>query len=133
MYEIVSLPRWTPSIFCPDILSLQQPSGVFAGDSFGEVDTRFSYVAVQALALLGRLSSLDVDKTVSYVLKCKNFDGGFGSTIGAESHAAQGTCRRLLHNIMQSKYHHSFRLCITVGYFGQPSSHRPRSPGLVAS
>jgi geranylgeranyl transferase type-2 subunit beta len=72
------------------ILSLQQPSGVFAGDAFGEVDTRFLYCAVNALSLLGRLSELDIEKTVSYITKCRNFDGGFGSSIGAESHAAQG-------------------------------------------
>lgn len=74
----------------PVILSLQQPSGVFAGDSFGEIDTRFSYCAVNALSLLGRLSDLDVEKTVAYIVQCRNFDGGFGGTIGAESHAAQG-------------------------------------------
>src|ERR1700728_4593065 len=67
------------------ILSLQQPSGVFAGDSFGEIDTRFSYCAVNALSLLGRLSELDVEKTVPYIRECKNFDGGFGNSIGAES------------------------------------------------
>ncbi|KAJ7937231.1 rab geranylgeranyltransferase [Mycena leptocephala] len=63
------------------ILSLQQPSGVFAGDSFGEIDTRFSYIAVNALSLLGCLDQLDKDR--------RNFDGGFGSSVGAESHAAQ--------------------------------------------
>ncbi|THH27590.1 hypothetical protein EUX98_g6609 [Antrodiella citrinella] len=73
------------------ILSLHQPSGVFAGDPFGEIDTRFSYIAVQALALLGQLDKLNVDKTVSYILRCRNFDGGFGAVIGAESHSAQGT------------------------------------------
>jgi len=72
------------------VLSLQQPSGVFAGDSWGEVDTRFTYCAVNALSLLGHLHELDVDRTIGYIEKCKNFDGGFGSTIGAESHAAQG-------------------------------------------
>ncbi|KIM55686.1 hypothetical protein SCLCIDRAFT_1220968 [Scleroderma citrinum Foug A] len=71
------------------ILSLQQPSGVFAGDSFGETDTRFLYCAVNALSLLGRLSELDVDRTVSYIRQCRNFDGGFGATAGAESHSAQ--------------------------------------------
>ncbi|KIJ62396.1 hypothetical protein HYDPIDRAFT_182765 [Hydnomerulius pinastri MD-312] len=71
------------------ILSLQQPSGVFAGDSFGETDTRFLYIAVNALSLLGRLSELDVERTVSYIRQCRNFDGGFGATAGAESHAAQ--------------------------------------------
>jgi hypothetical protein len=68
---------------------------VFAGDHFGEVDTRFSYIAVNALSLLGRLSDLDADKTVSYILQCHNFDGGFGNSIGAESHAAQGPCYRV--------------------------------------
>ncbi|KAF7352949.1 Geranylgeranyl transferase type-2 subunit beta [Mycena venus] len=72
------------------ILSLQQPSGVFAGDSFGETDTRFSYIAVNALSLLGCLDQLDKDRTVDYIKQCRNFDGGFGSSIGAESHAAQG-------------------------------------------
>jgi len=71
------------------ILSLQQSSGVFAGDSFGETDTRFLYCAVNALSLLGHLSDLDVEKTVSYIRRCKNFDGGFGASIGAESHATQ--------------------------------------------
>ena len=74
----------------PVILSLQQPSGVFAGDAFGEVDTRFLYCAVNALSLLGQLDKLDVDKTVGYIRKCRNFDGGFGAVAGAESHAAQG-------------------------------------------
>lgn len=72
------------------ILSLQQPSGVFAGDSFGEIDTRFSYCAVSALSLLGRLHELDIEKTTNYIIQCRNFDGGFGSCVGAESHAGQG-------------------------------------------
>lgn len=71
------------------ILSLQQPSGVFAGDSFGEIDTRFSYCAVNSLSLLGCLSDLDVEKTVSYIRACRNYDGGFGNCIGAETHAGQ--------------------------------------------
>ncbi|EIW79753.1 rab geranylgeranyltransferase [Coniophora puteana RWD-64-598 SS2] len=71
------------------ILSLQQPSGVFAGDMWGEIDTRFSYIAVNALSLLGRLSELDVEKTVSYIRQCRNYDGGFGNTAGAESHSGQ--------------------------------------------
>lgn len=73
------------------ILSLQQPSGVFAGDQWGEVDTRFLYSAVNALSLIGQLHLLDVEKTVGYIKKCRNFDGGFGAVAGAESHAAQGT------------------------------------------
>jgi geranylgeranyl transferase type-2 subunit beta len=71
------------------ILSLQQPSGVFAGDAFGETDTRFLYCAVNALSLLGKLDELNVEKTVAYIRRCRNFDGGFGAVAGAESHAAQ--------------------------------------------
>ncbi|KAG6819878.1 hypothetical protein H0H93_007757 [Arthromyces matolae] len=74
------------------ILSLHQPSGVFAGDQFGEIDTRFLYCAVNALSLLGQLHVLDEaakERTVNYIIRCRNFDGGFGSVVGAESHAAQ--------------------------------------------
>ena len=69
------------------IQSLQQPSGVFSGDSFGEVDTHFLYCAVNALSLLGKVHLLYKDKTVAYVDRCRHFDGGFGSCVGAESHA----------------------------------------------
>lgn len=68
---------------------------MFAGDQFGEIDTRFLYIAVNALSLLGHLHELDVEKTVGYIRRCKNFDGGYGAREGAESHASQGkfTCR----------------------------------------
>jgi geranylgeranyl transferase type-2 subunit beta len=71
------------------ILGLQQPSGIFAGDAFGETDTRFLYCAVSALSLLGALDRLDRARTVAYLAECRNFDGGFGRIAGAESHAAQ--------------------------------------------
>lgn len=70
------------------ILSLQAPNGCFAGDSWGELDSRFSYCAISALSLLGRLDALDKEKTVEFIRSCKNFDGGFGMVEGAESHAA---------------------------------------------
>jgi geranylgeranyl transferase type-2 subunit beta len=40
-----------------------------------------------ALSLLHRLENIDVNKTVDFVLSCMNFDGGFGSKPGSESHA----------------------------------------------
>ncbi|KAF7331933.1 Rab geranylgeranyltransferase [Mycena kentingensis (nom. inval.)] len=82
--HVLDVPRVTQFI-----LSLQQPSGVFAGDSFGEIDTRFTYIAINALSLLGRLDQLDQDKTVEYFKQCRNFDGGFGNYVGGESHAGQ--------------------------------------------
>ncbi|KAA1470921.1 terpenoid cyclases/Protein prenyltransferase [Dentipellis sp. KUC8613] len=77
------------------ILSLQQPSGVFAGDRYSELDTRFLYIAIHALSLLSYLDHPDVvekrvkEKAVEYIIQCRNFDGGFGRIVGAESHAAQ--------------------------------------------
>ncbi|KJA24695.1 hypothetical protein HYPSUDRAFT_76304 [Hypholoma sublateritium FD-334 SS-4] len=95
------------------ILGLQQPSGVFAGDAFGETDTRFLYCAMNALSLLGRLDALEEplpvnsqadggsnavdtpvpqtrrERVLEYLSRCRNYDGGFGSVVGAESHAAQ--------------------------------------------
>jgi geranylgeranyl transferase type-2 subunit beta len=99
------------------IRSLQQPNGSFCGSidhhhdintttSMGEIDTRFSYCAVQALALLDALfvdpnhptttattTTIDVNQAVEYILSCWNpIDGGFGCTRGAESHAGQVFC-----------------------------------------
>ena len=34
---------------------------------------------------------MNKDKAVEYIERCRNYDGGFGSSVGAESHAAQGT------------------------------------------
>ena len=62
------------------------------GDEFGEIDTRFSYCAVAALSLLDRLSVLDVDRTVGFIRRCRNFDGGFGAIPGSESHGGNVFC-----------------------------------------
>lgn len=80
------------------VCSLQQPDGSFVGDEWGEVDTRFSYCALQILALLGKLprsgdcSAVDVEAATDFVAKCRNFDGGFGAVPGGESHAGQVFC-----------------------------------------
>ncbi|RYP52232.1 hypothetical protein DL768_002551 [Monosporascus sp. mg162] len=64
-------------------------TGVFAGDEWGEEDTRFLYGALNALSLLGLLDLVDVDKAVDYIVACANFDGGYGVSPGAESHSGQ--------------------------------------------
>jgi geranylgeranyl transferase type-2 subunit beta len=74
------------------ILSLQQADGSFAGDQWGEIDTRFSYCALSALSLLSSLDRIDLTKAVEYIASCQNLDGGFGSMMGAESHAGQVFC-----------------------------------------
>ncbi|KCV69688.1 hypothetical protein, variant [Fonticula alba] len=74
------------------VCSLQLPGGAFQGDRFGEVDSRFSFCALACLTLLGKQDSCDVPAAVDFVVRCKNFDGGFGSVPGAESHAGQVFC-----------------------------------------
>jgi len=70
------------------IQSLQRADGSFAGDEWGEIDTRFSYCAAVALAVLGRLDAVDGAKACEYVLSTRNeLDGGFGCARGVESHA----------------------------------------------
>ncbi|KAI9827589.1 MAG: hypothetical protein M1826_006251 [Phylliscum demangeonii] len=72
------------------IRQLQHPrTGAFAGDEWGETDTRFLYGAFVALSLLGQLDVIDVPAAVSYVQACANHDGGYGLIPGAESHAGQ--------------------------------------------
>ncbi|KFD61950.1 hypothetical protein M514_07701 [Trichuris suis] len=74
------------------VRGLQKPDGSFAGDEWGEIDTRFSFCAIACLALLNRLDAIDMKAAVEYVLKCRNFDGGFGTRPGSESHAGQVYC-----------------------------------------
>ncbi|KAK3167799.1 hypothetical protein OEA41_004245 [Lepraria neglecta] len=64
-------------------------TGSFAGDEWGETDTRFLFGAFNALSLLHLLSLIDVPKAVAHVHACANFDGGYGVSPGAESHAGQ--------------------------------------------
>ena len=71
---------------------MQQPNGSFFGDKWGEVDTRFSYIAVSCLNLLNALEKINKEKAVEYVLSCRNFDGSFGGIPDAESHAAYVFC-----------------------------------------
>ena len=49
-------------------------------------------VLIQEYSLQGRLDAVDVDAAIEYVLKCMNFDGGFGRVPGSESHAGQVSC-----------------------------------------
>jgi len=64
-------------------------TGEFAGDEWGETDTRFLYGALMALSLLDLTSLVDVDRALHHVQACGNFDGGYGVRPGAESHAGQ--------------------------------------------
>ena len=112
------------------ISSCQQEDGSFAGDEWGEVDTRFTYCALSSLSLLNRLDAVDVDKAAMYIASCQNFDGGFGCTQGAESHAGQiFTCigalsiaRRLdlIHDVELLCWWLAERQCDSGGLNGRP-------------
>ena len=43
---------------------------------------------------------MNKDKAVEYIGRCKNYDGGFGSVVGAESHSAQGNTAMLRTSVM---------------------------------
>jgi geranylgeranyl transferase type-2 subunit beta len=44
---------------------------------------------MNALSLMGLLDLIDVEKAVQHVHSCANFDGGYGTSPGAESHSGQ--------------------------------------------
>ena len=72
------------------IANLQdQDTGTFAGDEWGETDTRFLFGALNALSLLHLMDLVDLPKAIAHVQACANFDGGYGVSPGAESHAGQ--------------------------------------------
>lgn len=130
------------------VSGLQQPDGSFYGDKWGEIDSRFSYCALNTLALLGELNSgaINVEKAVEYVARyvilhflcavtdivfhsCKNFDGGFGAVPGAESHAGQIFCCVAALSICNALHHVdeqllgwwlSERQCDSGGLNGRP-------------
>ncbi|KAK6052276.1 prenyltransferase and squalene oxidase repeat-containing domain protein [Cooperia oncophora] len=77
--------------WCVSALCIQNKYlSVYLGSD--EVDTRFSFCAVATLFLIDRMHVIDLDKAVRYVLSCYNFDGGFGTRPGSESHAGQVYC-----------------------------------------
>ncbi|EPE28140.1 Terpenoid cyclase/Protein prenyltransferase [Glarea lozoyensis ATCC 20868] len=72
------------------IAALQnRDTGTFAGDEWGEEDTRFLYTGLNGLSLLHLMDLVDVDLAVQYIMSCANFDGGYGVSPGAESHSGQ--------------------------------------------
>ena len=87
MYNSLSL--IDPKLTMDYIKSLANEDGSFQGDGWGETDTRFVYCAVACASLLGKLEELNIPKILEYLGKCQNFDGGFGSVPGAESHSGQ--------------------------------------------
>ena len=76
---------------------------IFASRSFYKNNSfsyRFSYIAICCLSILHRFNKINVEKAVSYIVSCKNLDGGFGCSPGGESHVGQS----MLYINLQSLY-----------------------------
>ncbi|KAJ2156562.1 Rab geranylgeranyltransferase [Coemansia sp. RSA 552] len=72
------------------VVGLQDKNtGEVSGDEWGERDTRFAFISVAILSFFGAVDRINVDGVVEYVRKSMNYDGGFGSGPGGESHSAQ--------------------------------------------
>ncbi|KAI3842232.1 hypothetical protein MKW98_026022 [Papaver atlanticum] len=66
------------------VAGLQNEDGSFAGDIWGEIDTRFSYIAI-SISLRVVLDKINVEKAAEYIVSCMILDGRFGCTPGGES------------------------------------------------
>lgn len=72
------------------VMSLyNEKDGSFKGNEYGEVDGRFCYSAVYCLKILKKEIP---SNCVEFFKKTFNFDGGFGGSPEAESHAAYVFC-----------------------------------------
>jgi geranylgeranyl transferase type-2 subunit beta len=58
---------------------------MFTADVFKKLKCVFKFVQ-------GKLEAIDIEKAVKFVVSCMNFDGGFGSRPGSESHAGLIYC-----------------------------------------
>lgn len=63
-----------------------------SGHVLGDLSPSSSSASLFPSLSQGRLEEVNVEKAVSYVLRCMNFDGGFGRVPGSESHAGQVRC-----------------------------------------
>ncbi|CAH8568347.1 unnamed protein product [Schistosoma curassoni] len=132
MYDCLN--RVNVEAVCAFVSKLQQPDGSFAGDIWGEIDTRFSFCAVATLHIVGMLSenTIDIEACASYLEKCQNLDGCFGTRPGSESHAGQAYCvvgalaiLRQLHrlNIDRAAWWLAERQLPSGGLNGRPEKH----------
>lgn len=44
------------------------------------------YWGISALSVINELDKMNKEEIIEFVLKCENEDGGFGSSIGFDSH-----------------------------------------------
>ena len=70
-------------------MSLYDEMGFFKGDKYGESDGRFSYSGIYCLKILQKEVP---ENCLNFFKDCFNYDGGFGGSPLAESHAAYVFC-----------------------------------------
>lgn len=80
--DLDKVAQYVDSLYVPE-------TGSFMGDRFGEIDTRFVYSALYILVILDKPLP---EKTVDFLVKCVNNDGGVGGQPHVESHAAYIFC-----------------------------------------
>ena len=86
--------EWLPQKTIDDIteyvMSLyDKDTGAFKGDKYGEKDGRFVYSALYIL----KITKAEMPaKSLHFIKRCFNYDGGFGGSMDAESHAAYIFC-----------------------------------------
>lgn len=44
------------------------------------------YWGISSLSIINELDKMDKEKIIEFVLNCQNEDGGFGSSVGFDSH-----------------------------------------------
>ena len=67
--------------------TLQQPNGSFSPFvGSHENDMRFIYCACCISFILNDFSGIDIKKSIEYIKKSQNYDGGFGTAPNHESH-----------------------------------------------
>jgi geranylgeranyl transferase type-1 subunit beta len=75
------------------LTALQAPSGSFRASPLNdENDVRFVFCAAAVSTMLGTFSSLDVEKSITYLLDCQTYEGGFGHRPGDEAHGGPTYC-----------------------------------------
>ena len=57
-----------------------------------ECDVRSTLAAIALCHLLGDMSVIDIDASISFIFACRRYDGAFGQAPGLESHAGSTFC-----------------------------------------
>jgi protein farnesyltransferase subunit beta len=71
---------------------MKQPNGSFTVHEDGESDVRGSYCAIAVANLTNILTAELQNETANFLIKCQNYEGGFGAVPGAEAHAGYTYC-----------------------------------------